>query len=263
MWSYQDCVEEFAKRRKGAPTKKICNNVYMRHEGDTERSTFIFKLHHTDIVKVNMDLTTNRQTYILAGGGWGSSQTTTKRINDFTGLWVYGHERRPLWCPENCLRVGIASRVFDLAGDQVLVRGYPFTDGMSIYKGVPEGDFSTEEFKIIDPAIELERKRQVRPWLEGIKVAVGLTYGLKLKEWSTYKDTASLLERITRGDPFDMAPVLDRVHYEWSRRDASPQKQGHDMGKEVYKAVTEWIFLNTRNRVPWIKVTGHLLDGHH
>lgn len=266
MWRYQDCVEEFANRRRGSDYKKTHHNVYMRHESGDDYSMFIFKMYHTDIVKVRMDLNTNRYAHILQVFRYGGSSTTRERVRDISDVSLSHHPQSPTWRPQESLRTGpyAEPRRFKLGDKVVAVHGYPFTDGMVFRNGVPEGDFREEKFKIIDPAVELERKRLLRPWLEGIKVAIELTYDSTPKDWAELKHApGALLDRIARNEPFDMAPVLDLVHYEWSRRDSGAQKgmeDRDDMGKIVYKEVTDFLFRETRREVPEIMVTGYLLD---
>lgn len=262
MWKYQDCVDEFARRRKGNDTKKTHRNVYMRHESGDNYSMFIFKMYHTDIVKVRMDLNTRKATHIVQHGGYSISTTTRERIRDISGVHLCNHSQSPTWRPEAFMRVSWTERHFKLGDKIVNVWGVPFTDGMTFENGHPIGDFTREQFKILDPVAELARKRLLRPWLEAVKVAVGLSYGAKLQyEESDRRFASEILGMIKRNAPVDMAPVLGMVHYEWSRREVSARHDEEgDTGKEVYKEVTDFLFRETRREVPEIMVTGYLLD---
>jgi hypothetical protein len=260
MWNYQDCVDAFANRRRGLDYKKVANNTYMRHESGDDYSMFIFKMYHTDIVKIRMDLNTNRYVHTLHAGGWVGSSTTRQRVYDFSGVHIFGHPNSPVWRPKEGTRVCWSTKREFKVGDKIVaVHGYPFTDGMAFNRGDPIGEFKQEEFMVLEPNAELERKRLLRPWLEGIKVAIGLTHGTSPKYDAEDRNYLSeVLYRINAREPFDMAPVLGMVHHEWSRRGA--QEEGDDIGKAVYKMVTDSLFKETRRQVPEIMVTGYLLD---
>lgn len=263
MWTYQDCVDEFARRRKGSFTKKTHRNVYMRHEGNESFSEFTFKMYRTDIVRIRKVFDTNRAHHSIT---FYNSNTTRDRIYDITGVRIFGHPNSTQWHPVNQTRAYWMTRRFKVGDKVVEVKGYPFEDGMIFRNGEPEGDFSTEQFKVLDPAAELARKRQVRPWLDAIKVAVELTLDDKFRdEGYSMRALTALTEAVQRGEPCDMALVLEAVHAaRWygSHKFRMWRNVEHikNLQKEVYASITQSLLANTRRIVPYIMVTGYLLD---
>ena len=268
MWNYDQCVAEFARRRKGSDTKKTHQNVHMRYELTDTHSMFVFKMYDTDIAQVRQDLLTRKISYTINTGAFAGSPTTRERIKDITGQHICGNGSSPIWRAEEQVRVWCGGRrKFQLGTGkdamQVEVWGYPYTPYMAFENGMPVGDFRTEQFRLLDAAAELERKRKVRPWLEAIKVAVGLTLGTEVKTGDNrFAVRTRLFDAIDRGDIVDMAPVLAAVHAEWAWYAALPEykRRNSSAEKHVYGEITSGLLAHTRRDVPWVKVTGYLLD---